>query len=191
MPPPSKTRQPAVNRLFSAACPPSCASVRVPACLRRPPDVRTKRLSVCQLAARALGFSGPGPRHLFPRPATLWQTGCFPPDRASCAPARSSVFTRGGGSHPRTALRSQSPAPPTVRPQPKRGEAGRGAKAPAQPPSTATNLHRISNPTQKPRLSAARAADPSPVPGLPSLSAVNRQSLRRNNATRRVCDSAG
>ena len=79
-------------------------------------------------AAEATGYHCKAPLGLVRRfPSIVTPSPALPPPR-SC------VFARRGGSHSRAALRGQSPAPPTVRPQPKRGEAGRGAMAPAAQP---------------------------------------------------------
>ena len=57
------------------------------------------------------------------------------------------------GSHPRAASRSQPPAPPTVRPQPKRWEAGRGHTRPLNrhlpPPISKSNTK--APPSRRPR----------------------------------------
>ena len=105
----------------SAGCPPN-----------RPPPAAEATGYRCQAPLGLVGVPGIRPSSPPPRPS----------------PARSFPFARGGGSHPRAAFRSQSPAPPTVEPSRNGGRPGGGQ--------------------------GARAAEPSPVPGLPSQSAVNR-----------------
>ena len=71
-----------------------------------PRGARTKRLGVCQLSARAFG-----PRHLLPRPATLWQIGCFPPRaRAHHAPAPAPALVRVPARHPNKSPHAHQPS---------------------------------------------------------------------------------
>jgi len=91
------------------------------------------------------------------------------------SPARSSVFTRGGGSHPRTALRSQSPAPPTVRPSRNGGRPGGGAK---RPPRAGL----LPAPVEKPC-----PGDSAGCPRLPSCARVARNPPNLQTLNRELC----